>query len=122
MNTNEQTNTPSIKQLALRRAGIAAAAIAMGLAANAASAQMAPSKPVPVVAPSVPVAAPTSRAASQHETVFRRIDADNNGSIVKSELEKADAKLGQDFQKYDTNGDGKLSMVEFEAMMKAMRG
>lgn len=128
MNTNVQTNTPSMKHLALRRIGSAAAtatataAIAMGLAATAASAQMAPAQPVPVAAPGVPVAAPTSRAASHHETVFRRIDADNNGFIIKSELDKADAKLGQDFQKYDTNGDGKLSLVEFEAMMKAMRG
>lgn len=75
----------------------------------------------PVVTPTAPAAAPENRAAGQYDAMFKRIDTDGDGSISKAELEKADAKLGQDFQKYDTDGDGKLSMAEFEAMMKSMR-
>lgn len=124
MNTNDQTHTPSMMQHTLRTAAIAAASVALGI--TAASAQMAPTQPKPapavVTPPAATTAAPGGRAASQYETVFKRIDADNDGSITKSELGKADGKLGADFQKYDTDGDGKLSMPEFEAMMKSMQG
>ncbi len=122
MNTNDQTQMPSIMQNTLRHAVIAVASVV--LSAGAASAQMTPSQPAPVLTPASPataVAAPMSRSASLQEVTFRRIDADNDGFISKAELEKADAKLAQDFQKYDTDGDGKLSMAEFDAMMKAMR-
>ena len=124
MNTNDQTKTPSMMEHTLRTAAIAAASVALGI--TAASAQMAPTLPKPALAavtpPAATAAAPAGRAASQYETIFKRIDGNNDGSITKSELEKADGKLGADFQKYDTDGDGKLSMPEFEAMMKSMQG
>jgi hypothetical protein len=120
MNTNDQTHMHAITQDALRRAGIAAVVVAMGV--GTASAQMAPAQPAPVVTPTAPAAAPTNRAAGAYDATFKRIDADGDGFISKAELENADAKLGPDFQKYDTDGDGKLSAVEFETMMKAMRG
>ena len=124
MSTNDQTKTPSMMQHTLRTAAIAAASVALGI--TAASAQTTPTQPAPppaaVTPPATPAAAPARRAASQYETVFKRIDGNNDGSITKSELEKADGKLGADFQKYDTDGDGKLSMPEFEAMMKSMQG
>ena len=124
MSTNDQTKTPSMMQHTLRTAAIAAASVALGI--TAASAQMAPAQPKPapvaVTPPAAPSAATTGRAASQYETVFKRIDGNSDGSITKSELEKADGKLGANFQKYDTDADGKLSMPEFEAMMKSMQG
>ena len=121
MSTNDQTKTPSMMQRTLRTAAMAAASVALGI--TAASAQMAPTQPKPAPAAVIPpAAAPAGRAASQYETVFKRIDGNNDGAITKSELEKADGKLGADFQKYDTDGDGKLSMPEFEAMMKSMQG
>lgn len=123
MNTNDQTNTVLTMQSALRRRTITATS--MILMMGAASAQMAPVLPTPVLTPAVPAAAAAAaampRSASPYEVVFKRIDSDGNGFISKAELEKADAKLGEDFQKYDLDGDGKLSMAEFETMMRSTR-
>jgi hypothetical protein len=118
MYTNDQTKMTSLMQRTLRHAAVVAAALVVG--AGAASAQMTPTQPV--LTPATPAAAPTSRSASQQEATFKRIELNGDGFISKAELEKADPKLGQDFQKYDTDGDGKLSMPEFDAMMAAMKG
>ncbi len=107
----------STLQAFLRRAGIAAAATALGV--GTVSAQMAPTQPAPAPAPVAPVA---QAAGSPNEAAFKRVDADGDGYISKAELEKADANLGKDFAKYDLDKDGRLSMTEFDAMMKSMKG
>lgn len=120
MNLNDQPSASALMPVmreAMRRAGIAAATAAMGV--GTASAQMTPTQPVP--APTVPVA-PVAQAASPNEAIFKRVDTDGDGFISKSELDKADANLAKDFDRFDIDKDGKLSMIEFDAMMKSMRG
>jgi hypothetical protein len=100
------------------RTTLAATIAVLGIAA--ASAQMTPpTQPAP--APVVP-AMPAAQTANPNEAVFKRVDSDGDGYISKVELQKADANLGKDFEKFDADKDGRLSMTEFDAMMKAMKG
>lgn len=57
------------------------------------------------------------------EQVFKRKDADADGSLSLEEFkkgmpEKALARADERFKKLDTSGDGKLSLDEFKAGMK----
>lgn len=116
MTLNDQSNASTLMPImreAMRRAGIAAATAAMGV--GTASAQMAPTQPAPAPA------APTAPVTGGSDAMFKRVDADGDGFISKSELEKADAILARTFNKYDADKDGKLSKVEFDAMMKGVR-
>lgn len=64
---------------------------------------------------------PAAQPASANDAVFKRVDTDRDGFISKAELGSADANLARDFEKYDSDKDGKLSVLEFDAMMKALR-
>lgn len=123
MNLNDQSNASALMPImrdAMRRAGIAAATAALGV--GTASAQMTPTQPTPPPAvPTVP-AAPAAQSASPNEGLFKRVDIDGDGFISKVEMEKADANLAKDFDRFDFDRDGRLSMSEFDAMMRAMRG
>ena len=116
MTLNDQSNASTLMPImreAMRRAGIAAATAAMGV--GTASAQMTPTQPAPMPA------ATKAPAAGGNDATFKRADADGDGFISKSELEKADAILARTFNKYDADKDGKLSTVEFDAMIKGVR-
>lgn len=58
------------------------------------------------------------------EAVFKKLDADGNGSISKEEFlaspqgKKDATKAGEVFGKKDKNGDGSLSKEEFTAQGK----
>ena len=124
MKINDQVisaSVPPVVRSGLRRAVLSATLAALGIAA--ASGQMTP--PIqPAPAPAVPAAPamPAAQSANPNEAVFKRIDTDGDGYISKVELQKADANLAKDFEKFDADKDGRLSMTEFDAMMKAMRG
>lgn len=118
MNTTHQIFNVS-GSLAARKALVTAGACALtfALGIGVSAAQMTPAQPAP--APTAPTAQPTS---GPNDIMFKRIDSDGDGYLSKSELTKADANLARDFDKYDTDKDGKLSMPEFEAMLKMIRG
>src|SRR5512134_2558398 len=53
---------------------------------------------------------------------FRRLDADHDGSITKDEAEKNGSPVLQaNFDKFDANNDGKLSLQEVTAFVQAQR-
>lgn len=114
--------TVTSKQPTLRVTAIAAATAALAMAT--ASAQMTPTQPAPAPAtPAMPPrpATPATQPAGANDAVFKRVDADRDGFISKAELGNADANLARDFDKYDSDKDGRLSVIEFDAMMKALR-
>lgn len=62
-------------------------------------------------------------------SLFSKLDTNGNGSISKSEFEKALGQAGVDspsadalFSKLDTNGDGSISQGEFTKAMHAAHG
>ncbi len=95
------------------------------LCATAFSQQPAP-MPAKPAAPAMPAATtpPASGAppaAQSVEALFKRIDTDSDGSISKTELDKFDPEAAKSFDKYDLDKDSKLSMAEFDAMVKGLR-
>lgn len=72
---------------------------------------------------SAAVAADGEKKRPDPEQIFKRKDADGDGSLSPAEYkkgmpEKALAKADERFKKLDTSGDGKLSLDEFKAGMK----
>jgi EF hand len=81
----------------------------------------APAKPENARAPeSVGRNAPT--ASQGIDALFKRIDSDSDGALSKPELEKFDPEAAKSFEKYDADKDTKLSLSEFDAMVKGLRG
>jgi hypothetical protein len=105
-------------------------AVALTVGMGAAVAQTMPAKPAPAT-PSAPSAAPASGSSSSSSTaptgsqstdaLFKRIDTDADGSLSKAELEKFDPEAAKSFDKYDADKDSKLSLSEFDAMVKGLR-
>jgi EF hand len=95
-----------------------ATAILMFGAANAQK-----KEPMPQAQPPASTGAPAAAPAggSSNEALFKRIDTDGDGSISKAELEKFDPEAAKSFDKYDTDKDSKLSMSEFDAMVKGLK-
>lgn len=53
---------------------------------------------------------------------FDRMDTDKSGSLSKEEVQKQFPKFTDDmFKQADANGDGKLSVAEWQAFAKAKR-
>lgn len=121
MNANDQTTHVNRPNQPLNRTLRAGLSSIVGTFALVAVGAMAETPAAPPQAPTPPAAAVQPPAASGVETLFKRVDSDGDGFISKSEMEKADPKLSADFDKYDLNKDGKLSLAEFDAMMKALR-
>jgi hypothetical protein len=97
-----------------------AALFASGIAVAQQPAPM-PMKPEkPAAAEAKPGVAPT--ASQGIDSLFKRIDTDADGSLSKVELEKFDPEAAKSFDKYDTDKDAKLSLSEFDAMVKGLRG
>jgi Ca2+-binding EF-hand superfamily protein len=81
----------------------------------------APAKPEKTMPP--PAASTTAPTASQsNDALFKRIDTDADGALSKTELEKFDPEAAKSFDKYDADKDTKLSLSEFDAMVKGLRG
>ncbi|TAG77366.1 MAG: EF-hand domain-containing protein [Burkholderiales bacterium] len=100
--------------------------IAAGILSAASFAQQPAPMPAKPETPAMPAATtpPASGAppaAQSVEALFKRIDTDGDGSISKSELEKFDPEAAKSFDKYDLDKDSKLSMAEFDAMVKGLR-
>jgi Ca2+-binding EF-hand superfamily protein len=99
-----------------------AAIAALSISASISAQQPAPmpSKPdKPMAATTAPAAATASQSI---DTLFKRIDTDGDGSLSKAELEKFDPEAAKSFEKYDTDKDSKLSLTEFDTMVKGLRG
>lgn len=101
-------------------------AVAAGLVSASAFAQQPapmPAKPPAAAAPTAttPPAGNTPPATQSVEALFKRIDTDGDGSISKPELEKFDPEAAKSFDKYDLDKDSKLSVAEFDAMVKGLR-
>ncbi len=119
----KQKQTPPIRNLAR-----ALSALAMvGLVHTQANAQNAP-MPAPALKPDKTMPAQPSASAAApaaekgNDALFKRIDTDADGSISKAELEKFDPEAAKSFEKYDSDKDSRLSPVEFDAMVKGLRG
>ncbi len=103
--------------------GTAVLAVGMG----AAVAQTMPAKPAPAAPSAAPASgsAPTSSTAptgsQSTDALFKRIDTDADGSLSKAELEKFDPEAAKSFDKYDSDKDTKLSLSEFDTMVKGLR-
>lgn len=72
---------------------------------------------------SAALAAEGEKKRPDPEQIFKRKDADADGSLSLEEYkkglpEKALARADERFKKLDTSGDGKLSLDEFKAGMK----
>ncbi|MGL4233577.1 MAG: hypothetical protein ACRDAM_01515 [Casimicrobium sp.] len=112
-----------MKQNQSTRFFLPATAVVTALAAGIAFAQTMPAKEpkaptAPAAAPATP-AAPTSSQSS--DALFKRIDTDADGSLSKAELEKFDPEAAKSFDKYDADKDSKLSLSEFDTMVKGLR-
>jgi Ca2+-binding EF-hand superfamily protein len=95
------------------------------IAALSISATVSAQQPAPMpTKPEKPAATmPATPTASQSiDTLFKRIDTDGDGSLSKAELEKFDPEAAKSFEKYDTDKDTKLSLSEFDTMVKGLRG
>jgi hypothetical protein len=100
------------------RAAATFLAALLGVGAGSAYAQ----KPEPMPAAQPPaMQSPAPTPGTSTETLFRRVDSDADGTISRTELEKFDAEAAKQFDKYDTDKDGKLTMAEFDAMLKGIR-
>jgi EF hand len=100
-------------------------AVAIALVSASAMAQTTPAPAAPAAKPdkAMPAASSTAPTASQsNDALFKRIDTDGDGSLSKTELEKFDPEAAKSFDKYDGDKDGKLSLSEFDAMVKGLRG
>lgn len=101
-------------------------AVAAGILSAASFAQQPapmPAKPPAATAPAATTPPPGSApsAAQSVDALFKRIDTDGDGSISKTELEKFDPEAAKSFDKYDLDKDSKLSLAEFDAMVKGLR-
>jgi hypothetical protein len=102
---------------------LAASSIAASGAVFAQQPAPMPAKPEKPAAPAAPAAAATAPTSSQsNDALFKRIDTDADGSLTKAELEKFDPEAAKSFEKFDVDKDGKLSLSEFDAMVKGLRG
>jgi Ca2+-binding EF-hand superfamily protein len=99
---------------------LAASSIAASGAVFAQQPAPMPAKPEKPAAPAAAAAAPTS--SQSNDALFKRIDTDADGSLTKAELEKFDPEAAKSFEKFDVDKDGKLSLSEFDAMVKGLRG
>jgi hypothetical protein len=61
-----------------------------------------------------------SDKASKDWPTFRKVDADNNGSISMDEARTLSG-LSDSFTSYDKNADGQLSRAEYESAKKAQK-
>ena len=62
-----------------------------------------------------PVSADIARSPSAPAAdLFRKLDADGNGSISRKEAAASGGSLARNFDALDTNHDGSLSRAEFE--------
>lgn len=55
------------------------------------------------------------------ESRWKQLDSDGDGSVSKSEVEKAAPRLAEQFAQIDANGDGKLTQEEMRNAMNARR-
>jgi hypothetical protein len=99
---------------------LAASSIAASGAVFAQQPAPMPAKPEKPAAPAAAATAPTS--SQSNDALFKRIDTDADGSLTKAELEKFDPEAAKSFEKFDVDKDGKLSLSEFDAMVKGLRG
>ena len=58
--------------------------------------------------------------ATADEITFQSLDDDNDGFISRDEI-PSDHELARHFMTHDTDGDGRLSMAEFEAYKSSRR-
>jgi EF hand len=111
------------KQNKLHQLSSILGATALTLAMGAAAAQTMPAKPAPA-APASGTGSSSSTAptgSQSTDTLFKRIDTDADGSLSKAELEKFDPEAAKSFDKYDADKDSKLSLTEFDTMVKGLR-
>jgi hypothetical protein len=120
-NSQSRELTQAVQPVSNKRTS-AASLVAVALILSATANAQAP-KPEPMPTPQPPVMQSPAPSPSQSaEALFRRIDTDADGTISKAELEKFDADAAKQFEKFDVDKDGKLTMVEFDAMLKGIRG
>lgn len=96
-----------------------AALIAAG---SAVAQQPAPMPTKPEKSATAPKSPDAPTASQSIDALFKRIDTDANGSLSKEELDKFDPEAAKSFDKYDADKDSKLSLSEFDAMVKGLRG
>jgi EF hand len=109
------------KQNKLHQRSSILGATALTLAMGVAAAQTMPAKPAPAAAPSGSTSSTAPTGSQSTDTLFKRIDTDADGSLSKAELEKFDPEAAKSFDKYDADKDTKLSLSEFDTMVKGLR-
>lgn len=109
------------KAMSLVQRAIPALAAAALVSATA-FAQTAPAPTKPDKAMPGPASSSAPTASQSNDTLFKRIDTDADGALSKPELEKFDPEAAKSFEKYDADKDAKLSLSEFDAMVKGLRG
>jgi hypothetical protein len=65
-----------------------------------------------------PGPAPAKTASAQPSDLFRKLDADGNGSVSRQEAGAAGSSLARNFDALDTDKDGTLTAEEFDRPAK----
>ena len=106
---------------------LAAGALAVSLGAVAQTAAPASSATAPGVSTPMPCATPPCGPGAGHPgpraghraPMFRHLDTDGDGQVSRAELQAAHQRQLEQFDKADSNGDGKLSAEEFKPLRGA---
>lgn len=115
-----------IRNVALAAALAAAAGIALAQGAPQSASQPAPSQPggapcaVPPCGPAPGLGHPRHRGPGGKIMMY--LDTDGDGQISRAELQAAQQRQLERFEKADANADGKLAREEMRAMREQWRG
>ena len=118
-----------LRQAALVAALAGATGLAVAQGASPAPAQTPSASPAPCATPPCgpgpgPQGGPGGHGMRQHQqrgAMFACLDTDRDGSVSRAELQAAQQRQLEGFDKADANGDGKLAADEMRAARRQWR-
>ncbi len=119
-----QTRTaPAVNRSAIQAIALSILLVAGGIYSARASAQAAtdPGETKPTASASSPRSQHGISHHGRGDQMMRRMDTDKDGSVSKTELQAAQQKQLEMFDRADANKDGKLSVEERRAFYETMR-